>query len=128
MLPLVLLNTTIATSDGVYIVRTIPLYDVGNFIASEGGVGNVESAIGHESTAQILTELLGFNVPVNRQNFRQQPGQSALVFKLKGRPPEGKILSREEIEQIGYEFKIMKLLAIDSEEELEDCKVKVEPF
>jgi len=30
-----------------------------------------------------------------------------LVFKLKGRVPEGKVLSREELEAIGYEFGLL---------------------
>lgn len=109
--PMALLNTTIATNDGVFQVETISL-DRAKRLMSQHinvyGVG-VDSAIGHESTAQVMTELLGFDVPVNRQQFQQQPGQLALVFKLKGRPPEGKILSSDEIEAIGYEFKLMTL-------------------
>jgi hypothetical protein len=66
------------------------------------------SAIGHESTAQILSDLLGIDVPVNRIQFAQQEEQTALVFKLQGRPPEGKILTREEIETIGYKFQILR--------------------
>jgi hypothetical protein len=30
-----------------------------------------------------------------------------LVFKLKGLAPEGKILSREELEAVGYEFGLL---------------------
>ena len=44
---------------------------------------------------------------MNRQMFAQQPGQQALVFKLNGRPEEGKILSVEEIERIGYKFQLL---------------------
>lgn len=60
---------------------------------------NLDSAIGHESTAEIMTQLLGVKVEVNRQMFAHQSGQTALVFKMNGRPMEGKILSREEIEK-----------------------------
>ena len=66
------------------------------------------SAIGHETTAQILTELLGFEIPVNRIEYRQEPGDIALVFKLRGRPSEGKILTRDEIEAMGYDFGILR--------------------
>ena len=65
------------------------------------------SAVGHDVTAQILTELLGVTVPVNRIQFQQEVGQDALVFKLNARAPEGKVLNREEIEAIGYSFKIL---------------------
>ncbi|QBJ00994.1 uncharacterized protein Rostov7_00005 [Vibrio phage Rostov 7] len=55
--------------------------------------------------------MLGVNVPVNRQQFAQQPLQKAVVFKLKGRAPEGVILGRDEVEKIGYEFKLMVRLS-----------------
>jgi hypothetical protein len=102
---LALLNTTIATADGVYNVETVSL-DRAQRLAFHNRQW-LDSAIGHESTAQIMTTLLGVEVPMNRQMFAQQAGQQALVFKLKGRPPEGKILTANEIEAIGYEFKLM---------------------
>lgn len=58
-------------------------------------------------TAEIMTTLLGVEIPVNRQMFRQQPGQQALVFKLNGRPEEGKILTADEIQEIGYRFQLL---------------------
>lgn len=102
--PIALLNTSIATQDGSYTLQTITLAQAQEFINGQETL----SAIGHESTAQILSDLLGVTVPVNRINFEQQPGQTALVFKLNGRPPEGKILSAEEIETIGYKFQILR--------------------
>lgn len=104
---LAMLNTTIATVDGIFEVRTITLEDAVRI--AQNNKENIVSAIGHESTAQIMTELLGVNVPVNRIQFIQEVGQVALVFKLKGRAPEGVILNREEIEKIGFEFKTMIL-------------------
>lgn len=68
----------------------------------------LDSAIGHASTAEIMTTLLGVEVPVNRQMFAQEVGQLALVFKLNGRPPEGTILSIEEIEKIGYKWQVLE--------------------
>jgi hypothetical protein len=62
------------------------------------------SAIGHQSTAEILTQLIGIQVQVNRVNVKTEYGDVLVVFSLKSRPPEGKILTREEIEQLGYEF------------------------
>jgi uncharacterized protein DUF1874 len=57
--------------------------------------------------ADILTTLLGRDIPVNRIDFRQEREQAAIVFKLRGRPPEGAILSAEEVEAIGYDLKIL---------------------
>ena len=45
---------------------------------------------------------------MKRIMYTQEVGDIALCFKLKGRPEEGKILTAEEIETIGYEFKTME--------------------
>jgi hypothetical protein len=101
-----ILNTTILTSDGEYSLKTISLEEARALIL--GNENNLLSAVGHESTAQILTNLLGVEIKVNRIQFVQEAGQNALCFKLNGRPAEGKILSLEEIEEIGYEFKLLE--------------------
>ena len=98
------LNTSILTAAGAYELKDITL-DEAKKLVSEN---EIDSAVGHASTAQIMTALLGVEIPVNRQMFVQQPGQDALVFKLNGRPQEGKILTAEEIEQIGYKFQLLR--------------------
>lgn len=106
MKKLALLNTSILTTAGTYILIDITLEDARRIVSDH--TGNLDSAIGHQSTAEIMTTLLGTEIPVNRQMFTQEVGQAALVFKLNGRPPEGKILTVEEIEEIGYKFQILK--------------------
>ena len=101
-----LLNTSILTSDGDFRLSSIFLESAKNYV-SDG----FESAIGHQSTAEILSELLEQDVPVNRVNYAQDIGDVAIVFKVNGRPPEGTILSRNEIEDIGYSFKLLERLA-----------------
>lgn len=98
-----LLNTSILTNAGTYSLQDITLSEARTLVREN----ELDSAIGHASTAEIMTSLLGVDVPVNRQMFSQEEGQQALVFKLNGRPEEGKILSREEIEQIGYKFQLL---------------------
>jgi len=49
-------------------------------------------------------------IPMNRIQFHKEIGQIAVVFKLNERPPEGDILNRQEMERIGYSFKIMERL------------------
>lgn len=100
---LALLNTTIATTDGVYEIKTISLEHAKALVTQN----ELDSAIGHESTARVMSTLLNANIITNRQQFEQQAGQDALVFKLKGRLQEGVILTSHEIEEIGYEFKLM---------------------
>ena len=41
-------------------------------------------------------------------DFEQQIGQTAIVFRLRARQPEGAILDRATIEQIGYDLLIME--------------------
>lgn len=109
MKKLALLNTSILTAAGNYILTDISLDQARQLVADNAG--NLDSAIGHASTAEIMTTLLGVDIPVNRQMFSQDVGQRALVFKLNGRPEEGKILTAEEIETIGYKFQLLERLA-----------------
>lgn len=106
--PLALLNTSIVTEDGDYSLHTITLDKARELVQEYGG--QLDSAIGHDATAKVMTDLLGVNVPVNRQMFSQQVGQQALVFKLHGRLPEGRILTVDEIEAIGFDFKLLERL------------------
>jgi hypothetical protein len=69
------------------------------------------SAIGHESTAELLSTLLNTTVPVNRINVDPQPGDNLLCFKLKKRAPEGVILDVQQLEEIGYEFMLLNYSA-----------------
>lgn len=105
MKKLALLNTSILTTAGAYTLTDISLDEARRIIAYNAG--NLDSAIGHQSTAEIMTALIGVDIPVNRQVFAQSVGQSALVFKLNGRPQEGKILTADEIEEIGYKFQLL---------------------
>lgn len=104
-LPIAILNTTILTADGDFSLKTISLKEAKKLIKGK----EILSAVGHESTSQILTNLLKVDIPVNRIQFKQESGQKALCFKLLGRPEEGKILTLKEIEEIGYEFKILEM-------------------
>ncbi|HEX2882778.1 MAG TPA: DUF1874 domain-containing protein [Polyangiaceae bacterium] len=99
----VLLNTSILTDYGIFGYVPLSLEDARQIAARE----NFESAIGHESTAEILTEILGVSVTVNRSDNKQSPGDQAIVFKLRGRPEEGRVLSRADIDRIGFDFGLL---------------------
>nr|DAP82552.1 MAG TPA: hypothetical protein [Caudoviricetes sp.] len=100
---LAVLNTSILTTEGTFTLKDITLEEARNLVTEN----EILSAVGHQSTADILTTLLGTEVPMNRIQFAQETGQKALVFKLNGRPEEGKILTAEEIEAIGYKFQLL---------------------
>lgn len=105
MKKLALLNTSILTTAGEYSLTDITLDEARAIVKKHRD--NLNSAIGHASTADIMTALLSVKIPINRQMFIQEVGQRALVFKLNGRPEEGKILTVEDIEQIGYKFQLL---------------------
>ena len=100
---IVLLNTSIITSEGVYKYKKISLEKAKKIVDN---ADCVISAIGHISTAQVLSILLSRPVAVNRINFVQK-NEIGIVFKLNRRPPEGVILSTEEILKIGFSFGIL---------------------
>lgn len=100
---LAILNTSILTVTGTFELQDITLEQAQALVQHN----EILSAVGHQSTADILTTLLGTTIPMNRILFEQQEGQKALVFKLLGRPEEGKILTAKEIEQIGYKFQLL---------------------
>ncbi len=100
---LAILNTSILTTTGRFELKDITLEEARNLVIKN----EILSAVGHQSTADILTTLLETEVPMNRIQFAQETGQKALVFKLNGRPEEGKILTIEEISEIGYKFQLL---------------------
>ncbi|WHH59515.1 YddF family protein [Petroclostridium sp. X23] len=106
ILPIALFNGTVATTNGLYSIEDIDVENAKEYIARNGFI----SAIGHEATAEIMSDILCTNIPMNRIQFYQQVGQVAIVFKLNERPPEGVILNKEEIQRIGYSLKIMQRL------------------
>lgn len=105
---LTLLNGGILTEYGTYTYAPLSTEEARALVRKHlAGGGAVESAVGHEATAELLSYLLDITVPANRIEYRQAPGDTALVFKLCARPPEGKALTREEVEAVGYELGLL---------------------
>jgi hypothetical protein len=97
-----ILNTSILTTYGSYTYEPLTVEEAKATIS-----GGYDSAVGHQSTCEVLQVLLGVPVEMKRVQYAQQIGDRALVFKLKGRPEEGRILTAPEIEVIGYEFGLL---------------------
>ncbi len=106
LMKITLLNTSVLTTFGIFEFQPLTLEKARSLIL----VNEVFSAIGHPETAEILSDLLGIPVAANRIEYVQEVGETALIFKLKSRIPEGKVLNRMEIEEIGYEFGILRRL------------------
>ena len=100
---LAILNGSVLTNIGSYVVFPIPLESARLLVNSM----EIESFIGHESSAKTLSRVLQRPIPFNREELHQTVGQLALVFKLKERAPEGVVLSKKELEEIGFEFWIL---------------------
>jgi len=94
-----LFNTTIIPNTGIFNVEKISEEQVKNLTKNE-----FTSAIGHESTAKVFSILLEKEVSVNRIHAELGCLDKAVCLKIKGRLPEGKILTIDDIKEIGYEF------------------------
>ncbi len=81
----------------------ISLEEVKALIAREGGF---VSAVGHESTAKVLSNLLGTDVPFNRAQIAITGGDVIISFQFMVRLPEGKVLGEDEVIALYNEGKI----------------------
>ena len=102
--PILILNCAILTAHGTFYYMPITLDKAKVYIKENGFI----SAVGHQATAQILTELLEVEIPQNRIQAKQEDGQMAIVFAMNQRIAEGVILDRKEIEQIGYTLNLLE--------------------
>jgi len=69
--------------------------------------GEFISAVGHESTARLLSELLGVEIKPNRIFVDMELWDEALAIQFLERIQEGKVLSKEELEKLYNEGKIV---------------------
>jgi len=67
------------------------------------------SAIGHEATAKLLSQLLGINIPVNRITVFMKPKDMGIHFFLKQRLPEGAVLNEQQLKQLQYWLVLSKV-------------------
>lgn len=102
-----ILNTSILTTTGTFKLNDITLDEAKNLVHKN----DILSAVGHKSTADILTTLLEKEIPANRIEYAQNVNEKALVFKLNGRAEEGKILTADEIQEMGYKFQLLTKLS-----------------
>ncbi len=79
--------------------------------AHEKGI-EILSIIGHESTAKLLTQLLGVDVPVNRTQYTLRQGDLLLVFTVPVRLPEGRVLSEDELKEYADKLNIFAVTEI----------------
>lgn len=93
-----ILNTPVLTDYGIYKFEKITLETAREM--AEDAI----SAVGHKGAAEALSRLLNIAVSTNRRKVTMQPGDSAVVFKINERLPEGAILSAEDTLNMPFEF------------------------
>jgi hypothetical protein len=87
-------------------VKEVPVEEVKKDLKD----GSFISAVGHQSTAEILSTLLETNVPANRISVSLNKGDVLYVFQLLTRLQEGQILSADEIKNLPYKFFRVEIL------------------
>lgn len=102
---LYLMSTTVIPADapGVWEMTPVTLRAAQDLVSRH----QFTSAVGHDSTAEAMTELLQQPVEANRLTVRPEEGDYFLCFKLHRRPPEGAILDRAQLEELGYGWCVM---------------------
>ncbi|ANE56543.1 STIV orfB116 family protein [Methylomonas sp. DH-1] len=68
------------------------------------------SAIGHDASAKVLSQILNILIPVNRVSIRMQAGDEAIILRLLQRLPEGKVLDETELNSLEFELGFLKRL------------------
>lgn len=70
------------------------------------------SIIGHEGTATVFSQILGIELPANREFYKLQEKDVLVVGSLNARLPEGKVLSEEELKEVPIQWWIVNILKV----------------
>jgi hypothetical protein len=106
-----LLNSLIVPADlsesRLIVMRRATVEEVKALLAK----GNWESAVGHEATAKVLTQLLGIEVPTRRIAVTAKPGDVLVHLALRTRLPEGKVLTEAELQGLDFDLVVSEVHA-----------------
>jgi hypothetical protein len=69
------------------------------------------SAIGHQASATLLSQLLAIDIPVNRISVTLKTGDQALILRLLERLPEGTVLTEYEMKNTAFELALLTKLS-----------------
>jgi hypothetical protein len=84
-------------------VNEVGLEDVKEFLQENSFI----SAVGHQSTADVMSRLLGIQIPFNRIQIQLKEGDVVIVFQLLTRLEEGKILTEDELSKLQFKFLVV---------------------
>jgi len=91
----------------------ISLEDARKWVKLAVSEGKLHSIVGHESTAKLLSELLGAEIKANREFYIMRPNDVLLVASINARLPEGKVLNLEELKKFADSIS-WRLVILDS--------------
>ncbi|HMK60661.1 MAG TPA: YddF family protein [Dissulfurispiraceae bacterium] len=100
------LNAPVLTSFGHYSFKKIGP-DQARELLSDGFI----SAVGHKGTAEVMSEIIGIEIPFNRIPVQMRPGDQAVVLWLLERPQEGHVYSVEELDRVPCELGLLKRIS-----------------
>ncbi len=90
-------------ADGTWMMITVST-DQAREIARDEHV----SAVGHQSSADAMSAVLGITVAANRLTVKPEPGDEFLCLRLRRRPPEGVVLNLQQLEAIGFSWALLR--------------------
>lgn len=101
-----ILNSSVLTGFGTYTYEEISIAEAKRILQEE----DFQSAIGHESTAALFSELIGVEIPFNRIDYRQQTNEKAIVFKIKKRLSLQELGDKKKLDENEFELAILTKL------------------
>ncbi|OFC30313.1 STIV orfB116 family protein [Acidithiobacillus caldus] len=101
-----LFNTAILTDYGTWRLSGPVAVTAVQELLHEG----FQSAIGHQTTADYLTEILQLPIPLARIDAHLQVGDRAIVYRLHERQREGHLLSLAELRSTPFSFALLERL------------------
>jgi Domain of unknown function (DUF1874) len=107
---LYLLNSSILTSFGTYQYQSLEITDAIELLTNTSS-SEITSAIGHQATAEVFSELMELEIEAKRISVQMQVGDKAIVFKLKNRLEENKVLTKKEMQELEYELGFLERIA-----------------
>ncbi|HTZ18314.1 MAG TPA: DUF1874 domain-containing protein [Dissulfurispiraceae bacterium] len=66
------------------------------------------SAVGHESTARLMSEIIGVDIVFNRITIRMEPGDKAVCLWLLDRPGEAQVYSKDDLASKNCELGLLE--------------------
>jgi hypothetical protein len=97
------LNAPVITNYGDYRFASISPDEAKSVLS-----GDFVSAIGHESTARVMSDIIGVEIPFNRITIRMEKGDKAVALWLLNRPGEAEVYSKEDLAAVPCELGLLE--------------------